>query len=320
MKNPFNKSKKADNKPAIFSGIMFWKKDKVAEKQQTAEAFMGAIMKHLPALKEILRPGETERPYPTMRTMDGETTISTENGAAFGVVPPTATAERIGKLYDFFVNYWGAISRSDNFTINVEPAVVGGSTGMIVGGSDNVESAGAIIKTDPRIIATPKSVLEELEKYPAPDMLLNLDEKIATLNDKSLMTNQRYASDQLKALIKRLENRRKYHDHEQFYKSFPNTDDAKIDNLLKKYRLVIKTHDIFVPTFPKEAIDVMKEYTRVTKEVCGEEPVYYVIAEEEDFKKKFEKLDPILLVQSPFGFWWQVLGAWDKEMLLLCEL
>ena len=38
------------------------------------------------------------------------------------------------------------------------------------------------------------------------------------------------------------------------------------------------------------------------------------------FRKAYEKRDPILLAQSPFGFYWQILGAWDKEMLLLGEL
>ena len=69
-----------------------------------------------------------------------------------------------------------------------------------------------------------------------------------------------------------------------------------------------------------EAVNVMKKYTEVTKKMSGESPVFYVIAEAKDFIKKQEKLDPILLVQSPFGFYWQILGAWDKEMLLLSEL
>lgn len=238
-------------------------------------------------------------------------------------------AERTAKLYDFYLDYTGAIQRNDYYTPS--PAV-----GYIIGGS-STESANYVENTIqigsnaqpesdnsdknyPRINANPKDVLHELEQFPVAHMMVDLEEKISTLKDKTLMTNQRYASEQINALVKRLENRRKYHEHEDFYKVFPNTNDEKIDNLLKKYKLVVKTIDIFVPTFPKEAIDVMKEYTRVTKEVCGEEPVYYVIAEESDFKEKFKKLDPILLVQSPFGFWWQVLGAWDKEMLLLCEL
>ena len=35
----------------------------------------------------------------------------------------------------------------------------------------------------------------------------------------------------------------------------------------------------------------MKEYVKQTDIICGEKPVFYVIAEEKDFQKKNEKLD-----------------------------
>jgi len=173
---------------------------------------------------------------------------------------------------------------------------------------------------DERKVATPLSVMGELERVPTPFTLDKLDEKIGTLKDKSKMLNQRYAKQQIDGLCKRLENRKKYLENIEFFTSYHNTTDEKIDDLLKKYKLEINTSELFIPTFPKEAIDIMKEYTEVTKKISGETPVYYVIAEAKDFKKKREKLDPILLVQSPFGFYWQILGAWDKEMLLLSEL
>ncbi|MFI5142063.1 MAG: hypothetical protein ACHQII_06870 [Bacteroidia bacterium] len=187
--------------------------------------------------------------------------------------------------------------------------------------ADEMDAAGTFTKpTDNRIVATPLSVMKELETVPTPFTLDGLDEKIATMKDKSKLLNQRYAKEQIDGLCKRLENRKKYRENVEFYDGFPNTTDEKIDDLLAKYKLVIDTSDLFIPTFPKEAIDIMKKYTEVTLKVSGETPVYYVIAEEKDFKKKREKLDPILLAQSPFGFYWQILGAWDKEMLLLHEL
>ena len=39
-----------------------------------------------------------------------------------------------------------------------------------------------------------------------------------------------------------------------------------------------------------------------------------------DFEKQYERRDPILLAQSPFGFYYHILGAWDTEMLYLPEL
>jgi hypothetical protein len=82
----------------------------------------------------------------------------------------------------------------------------------------------------------------------------------------------------------------------------------------------MNTSDLFVPEFPDEAIMVMREYTDQLQALCNKKPVFYVIAEPDKFRKAYERRDPILLVQSPFGFYWQILGAWDKEMILLSEL
>ena len=175
-------------------------------------------------------------------------------------------------------------------------------------------------KPDERQEIKPITVMNELETVPTPFTCENLDKKIAVLKDKTKLVNQHFAKEQLNGLIKRLQNRKKYKKYFKFYNKFPNTTDGNIDKLLEKYKLVMKESHIFVPVFPDDAIQVMKEYAEVTKKVSGEKPVFYVIAEHKDFVKKEEKLDPILLVQSPFGFFWQVLGAWDKEILLLHEL
>lgn len=207
--------------------------------------------------------------------------------------------EMIGKMYDFYKNYNNTIPQT-----------------RVDFDSSMTEEK----KKDERIAANPLSVMQELETVPTPFTVENLDEKIETLKDKTKLLNQRYAKEQIEGLCKRLQNRKKYRDEVEFYSGFPNTTDEKIDNLLEKYKLEIAISDLFIPTFPKEAIEIMKKYTEVTLKITGEAPVYYVIAEHKDFMKKYEKLDPILLAQSPFGFYWQILGAWDKEMLLLSEL
>jgi hypothetical protein len=47
---------------------------------------------------------------------------------------------------------------------------------------------------------------------------------------------------------------------------------------------------------------------------------FYVIADKKDFDKTPAKRDPILLAQSPFGFFWNILGAWSDEMIFLGDL
>lgn len=171
-----------------------------------------------------------------------------------------------------------------------------------------------------KIKIKPIDVLIELERVPTAFSMVNLEDKIEMLTEKSKIIRQFYAKVEMEALVERLQNRKKYPEYRDFYSRFDNTTEQKIDPLLEKYELVMKTADIFVPEFPDDAIAIMKEYTEVTEKMSGKRPIFYVIAEEKDFKKAYEKRDPILLVQSPFGFFWQILGAWDKEMLLLSEL
>jgi hypothetical protein len=171
------------------------------------------------------------------------------------------------------------------------------------------------------LAVTPKAVLKELERKPNSFSLENLDNKIVMLKQKSEFVKQYYAKEELTGLIERLELRKKYAEFSAFFEKFDNTDDDKINALLKQYpELVMKTADIFIPEFPDDAVTVMKDYTDTMDKLCGKKPIFYVIAQHEHFHKAFETKDPILLVQSPFGFFWQILGAWDEELLLLSSL
>lgn len=188
------------------------------------------------------------------------------------------------------------------------------------GGQPEDGSAPKGDRTPAKIAIKPIDVLDQLETIPTPWTLSNLQDKIDILKYKSELIVQHYAKREVDALIERLENRKKWEDHKAFFNEFQNTTDEKIDQLLEKYDLVMNTSDLFVPEFPDDAIAVMKAYTEEMQKICGKKPVFYVIAEPDKFRKAYERRDPILLVQSPFGFYWQILGAWDKEMILLSEL
>jgi hypothetical protein len=196
----------------------------------------------------------------------------------------------------------------------------GGGSFISIGGVVNGSTEEDTSKTPKKIAIKPIQVLEELEKIPTPWNLMGLDDKIEVLKHKEKLIVQIYAKREVTALIERLENRKKYNEFKEFFEQFQNTTDEAIEKLLEKYDLVMRSSDLFVPEFPDDAIKVMKDYTEKLDELCGKKPVFYVIAEPDKFRKAYEKRDPILLVQSPFGFYWQILGAWDKEMLLLHEL
>ncbi len=265
-----------------FSGLFFWRKKK------------------LPVLKE----SEEERQKRILTTVMSEfvrllpQVRSAMNSPVFTPGQLTGEAEMLGKMFDFYARLDGGL-----------PLTL----------TDEAWEKGEEIE-DNRIEKTPKSVLDELEKIPTPITLDGIDESILLFQKKHTLTGHRYSKKQIEGFIQRLQNRKVYNDHKDFYEKFPNTTDGRIEDLIDKYKLVIKEAELFVPTFPREAVEVMAAYNEVTEKFTTEKPNYYVIAEVSDFKKKDKKDDPILLVQSPFGFYWQILGAWDKEMLLLSEL
>jgi len=222
-------------------------------------------------------------------------------------------------LFDF-LNYSSGTSRN---TIQLNGS-------LTVTGSETIESFQDQIATGTRLISTentpkqiaikPKDVLHELERVPKEFDLLGIDQKVSILQDKAKLITQSYAKREVNGLIERLQLRKKYAEFSSFFGKFDNTDDEKIDALLKKHDLVMKPSDIFIPDFPDDAVEIMKEYTEQMDKLCGKKPVFYVIATHDKFKEQFKRNDPILLVQSPFGFYWQILGAWDEEMLILSEL
>lgn len=189
---------------------------------------------------------------------------------------------------------------------------------IVIGGENSSDNSNSKIPT--KIKIKPIDVLEELEVIPTPFNLTLIDEKISILKDKAKLIKQNYSRREVEGLIERLENRKKYNEFKEYFDQFPNTNDEKIDAILTKYDLLMKTSDIFIPEFPDVAVKTMTEYIEKVKLVCGKAPIFYVIADNDQFRKAYDKRDPILLVQSPFGFYWQILGAWDKEMILLSEL
>jgi len=225
-------------------------------------------------------------------------------------------------LYDFHQEYNNGISFF---------GVAGGGSGSVImtpTTTERMQDASAFVavdsaieKIEPKLVLKPIEVFNELERIPTPITLENLEEKIAVLNmKKDFIRNNAYAKKEVVDMVTRLENRRKWDEYKEFFEQYDNTDTDKVNALVNKYNLVLKTSDLFIPKFPKEAMDIMQAYKDNVKKLCGKSPIFYVIAEAEMFKKEDKRNDPILLVQSPFGIYWQILGAYDKELILLEEL
>lgn len=152
-----------------------------------------------------------------------------------------------------------------------------------------------------------------------------VDEQIADFKSKlGLLKEPSYnhrGFDEIGSILIRMENRKKYASVKNTFEKFPYTTNQRIENVIKKHDyLKLGEIDQFVADLPKEATDTMKEYNSATQKICGKNAVFYIIADKKDFEKTSSRRDPILLAQSPFGHFWQILGVWEKEMLFLEEL
>lgn len=131
----------------------------------------------------------------------------------------------------------------------------------------------------------------------------------------------RYGRMELESMRERLVNRKKYGQFEsEFSKYAYTTTDAVRQVLADNKHLEAQRAERTIPDLPEEAIEAITHYTEQTQKLCGKKPIFYLIKERVEESEVQRKRDPILLAQSPFGFVWQILGAWDKEVVLLDEL
>jgi len=153
-----------------------------------------------------------------------------------------------------------------------------------------------------------------------------VDEQLKLFKDKlDLIKTAEYdmsrGVNDIASLVLRLENRKKYPEHKDFFEQFAYTTTDRINSVLKNHsNLKLGLVEQFIADMPKEAIEVMKQYNKECKDLCGKQTVFYIIADKKDFKKSEQRRDPILLAQSPYSHVWQILGAWDEEMMFLEEL
>lgn len=185
---------------------------------------------------------------------------------------------------------------------------------------------------DGTVLISAKEAFTELETIPNPFSLLDLDNKLKVYNNMLGLVRcdtNRGTSASLKDIIERFEARKHYRDKQKvrdFFNRFQHTSDDKINLLLdnpKHSHLKIGPVDDFIPELPPDALEIMVDYAKEVVNIINKKPVFYIIAKATDFKVKKEdrvKRDPILLVQSPFSFSWDILGAWDEELMLLNEL
>lgn len=131
----------------------------------------------------------------------------------------------------------------------------------------------------------------------------------------------KYTREELESFKERLENRRKIESVTTILAKYPYTTTDKIREVVDAHsNLECEKAVGYIADFPKDADKAMKEYNDMCMKLCGKKSMFYILIEKEDTKTVNARRDPILLAQSPFGFFWQILGAWDKEMVYLADL
>lgn len=229
-------------------------------------------------------------------------------------------------LIDFYADTGSTFDRIESLSAFVQNGQVIG-----IGPGDGKEVKKAeTVKVEPKEKVTPKGVYK-LEMLHDRTFKLNtdakyVDEQITTFKDKlALIKSEEYdmrrGTVEVASVLQRMENRKKHAEVREVFEEFPYTTSSKIAKVVKDHdHLKIGQVAQFMADMPKEAIDAMKRYNKGCERLCGKQAVFYIIADKKDFQKTQSRRDPILLAQSPFCHAWQILGAWDDEMVFLEEL
>lgn len=138
-------------------------------------------------------------------------------------------------------------------------------------------------------------------------------------SEADLSGANKYALKEMQSMAVRLENRRNFNEFD--FSQWPYTTNEAISAVLNTYKhLEAENCTTMIPDLPKDAIKQIKAYEKLVLDLCGRKTHYYLIKEKAKRSDVARRRDPILIAQSPFGFFWQILGAWDKEVVFLDEL
>lgn len=227
-------------------------------------------------------------------------------------------------------NDWGSNFVTISEAVAISNPTLVNDLNLTMNGKKPKKAEKSEVKVATKVEHTPKEVYQ-LKMLHDQHFVLKTDPiyiegQLADFKDKlGLIKAEEYdmrrGVEEISSIITRLENRKKYSEVESLFAEFPYTTSSRIDQLIAdQSHLRLGQVAQFLADMPKEATDAMKTYNKATAQLCGKQAVFYIIANKKDFEKTNKRRDPILLAQSPFGHFWQILGAWDEEMLFLESL
>jgi len=175
-------------------------------------------------------------------------------------------------------------------------------------------------KEDTRIEKKPVEVFKEIIGELPKINLAGLDSQIKLVKKRISMLKELgmgYMGDESVALSY-LEARKKFDKNKALF-PWAVTNDTLIQQLCSKYKVKLVDFTLYYRNVPMEAIDELEKFMKAWEIINGDEvkPTFKLIIDEGG---KETKKDPILLAPSPFGKWWYILGAWDKEVEIVDDL
>ena len=179
--------------------------------------------------------------------------------------------------------------------------------------------ASKIGKKDKRIEKRPVDIYEEIISEKPKINLKNLDGQIKIVKDRMKVLSQHLRGtslDQEEAAIVFLKARKKYMKYKDDFK-WAITNKDLIDKLCDKYKVRMVGISMYYRNIPKEGVDEIEKFGLALSKINSRDPQFKLIIDE---KGKETRKDPILLAQSPFGNWFYILGAWDKEVEIVDDL
>jgi hypothetical protein len=177
-------------------------------------------------------------------------------------------------------------------------------------GSIAVDSPMGSVK-DERVEAKPVDVVKELNTE---NPIINLGDLKAQIKEVEkrikILKKQKVTPHDENEALTYIKARTKYKKYEKLF-NYQITTNKLVEDLTQKYKLMRVNFASYYKTVPTEALDELEKFLYACKKVGVEEPEIKLIV---DDGGKEHKKDPIMLGKSPFGRWWYILGAWDKEI------
>jgi hypothetical protein len=175
---------------------------------------------------------------------------------------------------------------------------------------------------DIRIEKKPVEVVSEIVSA-EPVLRLNDIDKQIKIVESRLAVLKRFkgqTSDEVSAL--RYLNARRYYEKAKKKGMFPwaVTTDTLVSALVAKYKLQNVGFGGYSKSVPVEATEELEKFGKAWEYVVDDEQHTPELRLITDYQGPEHKKDPILLASSPFGRWWYVLGAWDKEVEIVDQI